>query len=136
MNKTVTLKTDVLPYSDKDYSLGNQSLKWKVNDYVVSAAAEKEVDDSIEGPSSNLPTTSAVMSYVESVFSGINMSKVLNLIANVEDSVAKHNYTTGDAFISGGCLYKATELIFIGDAILPDINCTKTTIVDLIKAKE
>lgn len=127
MNKTITLKTDVLPYSDQDYSLGNQSLKWKVNDYVVSAAAEKEVDDSIEDPTFNLPTSAAVIDYCEK-----KLREAESVIANVETSVASRNYNTGEAFMFNHTLYRATELIFIGDAILPDINCTKTTLVDLI----
>lgn len=44
-NKTLTFKTDILPYSSEGYNIGDSTNKWKVNGYVVSAAAEKNVTD-------------------------------------------------------------------------------------------
>ena len=64
-NKALTFKTDILPYSDRNFNLGNLSVKWKVNGYVVSSASEKNVDVSVVAGSDNLPTSAAVISFVE-----------------------------------------------------------------------
>lgn len=66
-NKTITFKTDILPYTSEGYNIGDATHKWKVNGYVVAAAAAKSVDTSISAgsTSANLPTSGAVASFVE-----------------------------------------------------------------------
>ena len=142
MNKTITFKTDILPYSDEDYSIGNESLRWKVNGYVISEAAKKQVDESIESPSSNLPTTAAVMEYIDQKFKEMEsalthqleekLNNIKSMLTSIENNVASRTYNTGDAFIYDDHLYKATEIIFIGDAIIPNVNCTQTSIIKLL----
>lgn len=55
------------------------------------------------------------------------------IIAPVEDSTASKAYAIGDAFLHGGALYKASAAIAEGDAIVPETNCTQTTIIEMLK---
>lgn len=58
-----------------------------------------------------------------------------NLIAPVEVTYkATQNYTADSLFIINNILYKATANIANDDTITPNINCTATTLAEIIAA--
>lgn len=58
-----------------------------------------------------------------------------NLIAPVEaEFKATRNYTSGSLFIVNNTLYKATSNIANGGTIIPNTNCTATTLAEIIAA--
>ena len=58
-----------------------------------------------------------------------------SLIAPTESAfVATRNYTTGSLFIVSNVLYKATSNIANGGTIIPNTNCTATTLAEIISA--
>ena len=55
------------------------------------------------------------------------------MIAPIETtSTATVSHAVGDLFIYNDLLYKATALISIGDSIVPNTNCVRTTIGEQI----
>lgn len=47
---------------------------------------------------------------------------------NEASATSTHAYAIGDYFIYNDVLYKATQVIAIGDTIVPDTNCTTTNV--------
>ena len=66
-NKTWNMSVDMLPSTTDTYNIGNASKKWVVNGYSLGDACEKSVDSSLtdETTSTDVPTSSAVVSYVK-----------------------------------------------------------------------
>ena len=62
-----------------------------------------------------------------------SMLGIAGLIGNSEGATASKAYSVGDVFLYSGKLYKATASIAQGSAIVPNTNCTQTTIIDLLK---
>lgn len=66
MPNTMTFEVDVLPNTTSTLNLGSSDKKWKVNGVIPGDALAKNVDSSISSDSStNLPTTAAVVYYVD-----------------------------------------------------------------------
>ncbi len=63
----------------------------------------------------------------------LNMLGVSGIIGIAEGTTASHAYAVGDVFLHAGALYKATASIAQGSAIVPGTNCSKTTIIDLVR---
>ena len=52
---------------------------------------------------------------------------------NEPTATSAHAYSVGDYFIYNDVLYKATDVIGIGDTIVPDTNCTTTNVTSELK---
>ena len=55
---------------------------------------------------------------------------------NEESATSTHSYTVGKYFIYNDVLYKATDVINVGDTIVPNVNCAATNITTEILAIE
>ena len=85
------------------------------------------------GDTSQSSSSNAVGTYTDNAKDKIlTMLGIDALIAKHEGATASEAKTAGDAFIYNGKLYKATDSIASGAAIVPGTNCTQTTIIDLI----
>lgn len=79
------------------------------------------------------------MSYVDKTKAGnvvknIHDTSARNMIAYTETSnSATIAYSQGDFFIYNDVLYRATTIINIGDAIIPNTNCIAVILTDVIK---
>lgn len=58
---------------------------------------------------------------------------ITDLIGNSEGATASKAYSVGDVLLYSGKLYKVTASIAQGSAIVPNTNCTQTTIIDLLR---
>ena len=67
-NKTWEMDVDINPSTTGNYNLGSASKQWVVNGYTLGGACEKSVDTSLSDSttSTNVPSSSAVVSYVKS----------------------------------------------------------------------
>ena len=89
----------------------------------------KAAGDTTQSQSSN-----AIGTYTDAAKSAIQiMLGISGIIAPVEGATASKPYAIGDAFLHGGALYKASAAIAAGDAIVPETNCTQTTIIEMLK---
>lgn len=61
------------------------------------------------------------------------MLGIADLIGNSEGATASKAYSVGDVLLHDGKLYKVTASIAQGSAIVPNTNCTQTTIIDLLR---
>lgn len=96
-----------------------------VQHYSVFYGLAKAAGDSSQSSSSN-----AVGSYTDSALDKIlQMIGVSALIGTVETDTAAHAYSSGDCFLFGGKLVKATENIAVDDTIAIGTNCTQTTLL-------
>lgn len=83
----------------------------------------------------NSGITAAGVSQISDNQTAIQQTRVM--ICNVEaGSTASASYASGDLFILGGVLYRATGTIAEGGAITPGTNCAATTIEALLAAKQ
>lgn len=57
---------------------------------------------------------------------------VSGIVGTVETGKASKTYAVGKAFLYRGKLYKATDVISEGTAIVPGTNCEETTLLDLL----
>ena len=87
-NKTWTLEVDLIPSEDGEYNLGNASKKWNVNGYLVNEASAKQVDTAITSGSTStkLPTTAAVVDYVDDATEAITNEYIDNLVNSIYGS--------------------------------------------------
>ena len=60
------------------------------------------------------------------------MLGVSGIVGTVETGKASKTYAVGKAFLYNGKLYKATDVIAEGSAIVPGTNCEETTLLDLL----
>ena len=66
-NKVWDMGVDMIPPTTDAYNLGTSQKKWVVNGYTLKDACAKGVDSSLtdETTSTDVPTSSAVVSYVQ-----------------------------------------------------------------------
>lgn len=89
----------------------------------------KAAGDTTQSTSSN-----PVGTYTEEAKSAIQlMLGISDIIGPIEGATASNSYSVGDVFLHKGALYKATNAIASGDAIVPGTNCEQTTIIDILK---
>lgn len=89
----------------------------------------KSAGDTTQSASSN-----AVGSYTDTAKGKIQtMLGIADLIGNSEGATASKAYSVGDVLLYSGKLYKVTASITQGSAIVPNTNCTQTTIIDLLR---
>ena len=89
----------------------------------------KAAGDTTQSQSSN-----AVGNYTDAAKGKIQaMLGIADLIGNSEGATASQAYSVGDVFLHKGKLYKATASIAQGSAIVPNTNCSQTTIIDLLR---
>ena len=89
----------------------------------------KSAGDTTQSQSSN-----AVGNYTDTAKSKIQtMLGIADLIGNSEGAMASQAYSVGDVLLHDGKLYKVTASIAQGSAIVPNTNCTQTTIIDLLR---
>ena len=101
------------------------SLQHKSTFYGLAKAA----GDTTQSQSSN-----AVGQYTDSAKGKIQtMLGIADLIGNSEGATASKAYSVGDVFLYNGKLYEVTASIASGSAIVPNTNCTQTTIIDLLR---
>lgn len=62
----------------------------------------------------------------------LQMLGVYDLIGPHEGPQASRAYSANATFLFSGSLYKATSSISVGEAIVPNVNCSKTTILELL----
>ena len=88
----------------------------------------KSAGDTTQSQSSN-----AVGVYTDTAKSKIQtMLGIADLIGNSEGATASKAYSVGNVLLHDGKLYKVTASIAQGSAIVPNTNCTQTTIIDLL----
>lgn len=58
---------------------------------------------------------------------------IADLIGNSEGAAASKAYSVGDVLLHDGKLYKVTASIAQGFPIVPNTNCTQTTVIDLLR---
>ena len=89
----------------------------------------KSAGDTTQSQSSN-----AVGNYTDTAKGKIQtMLGIADLIGNSEEATASKAYSVGDVLLHDGKLYKVTASIAQGSAIVPNTNCTQTTIIDLLR---
>jgi hypothetical protein len=89
----------------------------------------KAAGDTTQSQSSN-----AVGNYTDTAKGKIqSMLGIADLIGNSEGATASKAYSVGDVLLHDGKLYKVTASIAQGSAIVPNTNCTQTTIIDLLR---
>ena len=89
----------------------------------------KAAGDTTQAESSN-----AVGTYTDSAKAAIQaMLGINNMLAPIEsDTTADQAYSIGNLFTYNGKLYKATTTIASGATIIPNTNCTETTLAEEI----
>lgn len=88
----------------------------------------------VSGDTTQSQSNNAVGSYTDAAKGKIQtMLGIANLIGNSEGATASKAYSAGDVLFHDGKLYKVTASIAQGSAIVPNTNCTQTTIIDLLR---
>ena len=86
------------------------------------------------GDTTQSASSNAVGNYTDEAKAKIQtMLGIADIIGNSEGATASQAYSVGDVFLYSGKLYKATASITQGSAIVPNTNCTQTTIIDLLR---
>ena len=86
------------------------------------------------GDTTQSSSSNAVGVYTDTAKGKIQtMLGIADLIGNSEGATASKAYSVGDVLLHDGKLYKVTASIAQGSAIVPNTNCTQTTIIDLLR---
>ena len=87
-NKSWEMRVDMIPKTNNTFNLGDSTHKWNVNGYSLGDACAKGVDTSIadESTSTNVPTTGAVVSYVEGHATSISVSGTTLIITGPQEA--------------------------------------------------
>lgn len=78
-------------------------------------------------------TDAATKDYVDGITSGKSSNEMIAYVE--EDNTSDNAYAIGDIFVYDGKLYKATSAIAANDYIIPNTNCTETS-VDEVRIKD
>lgn len=125
-------KLQILPANNSDIkrSWGQYRVITSMQQHIATFyGLAKAAGDTTQSGSSN-----AVGAYTEEAKSAIQvMLGISDIIGSIEGAMASNSYSVGDVFLHKGALYKATNAIAPGDAIVPGTNCEQTTIIDILK---
>lgn len=93
-NKTWNMEVDMIPPTTNTHNLGTAEKKWKLNGSTVGDAVSKNVDTSITSTSSqNVPTTQAIVNWVENRTPDIVVSGTTLVVGATETTIVVQGTT-------------------------------------------
>ena len=102
MPSNMTFGVNLNPKEDNTYSLGNATHKWKINDIVLGDSISKNIDTAIiDGSTSvNLPTSAAVVSFIEGKGYTTNSGTVISVQVGATSPIVSSNSTAQSSTLS------------------------------------
>lgn len=118
-----------------DAATANENATGAVETANATAEALDTLSATVGGHTSQISALGARMTNAENNIDDVRSDLEDMIIAfNEPTATSTHNYTIGDYFIYNDVLYKATAAIAIGDAIVPNRNCSATNVMTEVSA--